>query len=322
MSILIKKSGLLASIQDLGRNGYRRLGINPNGAMDRRAARLINILLGNDENEAILEMHFPAPVIEFEADAIFAVGGANFAGKLNKTVVENWRPYFARKGSVLEFGEKMSGSRAYLTVGGGLAVERWLGSSSTNLRAEIGGLAGRSLRKGDRIGFNSKSSLKKLNFPYKISNSLIPFYSPRPTIRVVAGAEFEQLTAIGEQIFLNENFIISPNSDRMGFRLRGKTLYLLEKTELISSAVDFGTIQLLPDGQIIVLMADHQTTGGYPKIAHVASTDLPVLAQLGANDRVNFQLVSIAEAEDLTFELEKDLNLLKLAVKSKGFTET
>lgn len=329
MSVYIKKAGILTTVQDLGRNGFRSFGINPNGAMDKRAVRLINILLGNAETEAVVEMHFPAPVLEFAEETVFALGGANFGARLNNKHIENWRLHFAEKGSVLEFTEKKSGNRAYLSVEGGFAVEKWLKSSSTNLRANVGGFQGRSLRNNDRIDFNEKRKFangkrknRNLTFPYKISNNLISRYSSFPTVHVSAGAEFEQLTGLSEETFLDENFTVSNNSDRMGFRLSGEPLFLIENIELVSSAVDFGTIQLLPDGQIIVLMADHQTSGGYPRIAHVASVDLPVLAQLGANDKVNFQLISIKDAEDLRLELEKDLNLLKLAVESKNLWES
>src|SRR5258708_5147520 len=143
MSILIEKAGLLATVQDLGRTGYRRFGINPNGVMDTAAARLINILLGNDEGEAVLEMHFPAPKIVFETDTVFALGGGDFAPKLDGDHIENWQCCFAEKGSSLVFSEKLLGNRAYLAVRGGFRLEDWLGSSSTNLMAEIGGIDGR-----------------------------------------------------------------------------------------------------------------------------------------------------------------------------------
>jgi len=324
MSVYIKKAGILTTVQDLGRNGFRRFGINPNGAMDKRAVRLINILLGNDETEAVLELHFPAPVLEFAEETVFALGGADFGAELNERKIENWRLHFAEKGSVLKFTEKKSGNRAYIAVEGGFAVEKWLESSSTNLRANIGGFKGGSLRNNDRIDFkekrkfaNAKRKNRNLTFPYKISNNLIFHYSSFPIVRVTAGAEFERLTGLSEETFLNENFTVSNNSDRMGFRLSGEPLYLIENIELVSSAVDFGTIQLLPDGQIIVLMADHQTSGGYPRIAHVISYDLPILAQLGANDKVNFQLISVAEAEGLLLQNEFELNYLKFAVKEK-----
>ncbi len=131
----------------------------------------------------------------------------------------------------------------------------------------------------------------------------------------MAGAEFELLTEQSQANFLEENFIITQNSDRMGFRLRGASLQLQKLKEIVSSAVNFGTIQLLPDGQMIVLMADHQTSGGYPRIANVISTDLPPLAQLGTNDKVAFHLISIEEAENLFVKFENDLILMKTAIK-------
>ncbi len=286
--------------------------------MDKTAARLINILLGNDENEAVLEMHFPAAQILFEQPAIIALGGANFGAKIENESIENWRPYFIKENQTLSFNKKISGNRAYLAARGGFQIERRLNSASTNLTAQIGGFRGRKLEKGDQIFFKQKIKDQKLKTNLKISNKIIPRYGSCPTARVTAGAEFESLTALSEQNFLKKTFTISRDSNRMGFRLNGEPLYLLDKIELVSSAVDFGTIQLLPDGQLIVLMADAQTSGGYPRIAHVVSKDLPVLAQLGANDKVAFELISQAEAEDLILEFERDLNLLKIGVNSKN----
>ncbi len=318
MSIFIKKSGILATIQDLGRNGFRRFGINPNGAMDAQAVRLINILLGNDEREAVMEMHFPAPLIEFQENAIIALGGADFGARLDEKPVENWRPYFMEKGKSLKFAKKLFGSRAYLAVKGGFALEKWLGSFSTNLRAEIGGFDGRALQKSDCVSFNSRFQVSGSQFSYKISNSLTPNYQESAAkIRVVAGAELERLTGLSELNFLKQEFIISPDSDRMGFRLCGEPLHLLDKIELVSSAVNFGTIQLLPDGQVIILMADHQTSGGYPRIGNVVSVDLPILAQLNPNDKLSFQIISQQEAENTLINYEKDLNFLKFGVKDK-----
>jgi antagonist of KipI len=317
MSILIQKSGILSTIQDLGRKGFRQLGINPNGAMDFRAVRLINILLGNDETEAVLEMHFPAPEILFETDVIVALGGADFGAKINDNPIENWRPFFIEKNQLLSFTKKTFGCRAYLSVKGGFKIEKWLGSASTNLTAKIGGFNGRNLIKGDKLPFKQRTANNQQRINYKISKSLIPRYSSFPTVRVVAGAEFEELTALSERNFLKQIFNVRSDSDRMGFRFEGEPLYLLDDKELVSSAVNFGTIQLLPDGQMIVLMADHQTSGGYPRIAHVVSTDLPVLAQLGANDKVGFEMISMPEAENLLLEFEKDLNFLRIGCQFK-----
>ncbi len=282
--------------------------------MDGTAARLINILLGNDDNEAILEMHFPAPEIRFEEAAIFAVGGGDFGAKFNGERIENWKPFYVDKGGVLKFTEKISGNRAYLSIKNGFQIEKQLGSASTNLTASFGGLNGKRLEKNDRLFFNPTEINLKTRSNSRISNSMIPFYSRFPTVRVVAGAEFESLTAFGEQTFEHENFVISPNSDRMGFRLTGKPMFMLEKKELVSSAVNFGTVQLLPDGQLIVLMADAPTSGGYPRVAHVIATDLPLVAQLGAGDKIAFYLISQTEAENLLIDFEKNLQILKIGV--------
>jgi antagonist of KipI len=309
MSILLETNGILTTVQDLGRNGFRSFGINPNGVMDKTAARLINILLGNDENEAVIELHFPAPKLRFEKDAVIVLGGADFAAKINNKPMENWSCVFVEKGSLLEFNGKISGARCYLSVKGGFETENWLGSASTNLIANIG----KSLKQHDSLSFKSTKQLA--NRKLKIANSLLPYYSKFPTVRVVAGAEFENLTALSEQNLLKKSFVISNQSDRMGFRLEGEPLYLLNSQELISSAVNFGTIQLLPNGQMIILMADHQTTGGYPRIAHVISADLPLLAQLNPNDKVAFHLISHEHAEEILLQNERDLNFFKLGVK-------
>ncbi len=283
--------------------------------MDKTAVRLINILLGNDENEAVIEMHFPAPEILFEEDAAIALGGAEFGAELDENSIGNWRIVFTEKGSILKFEKKIFGNRAYLAVKGGFKIEKWLDSASTNLKANIGGFEGRVLRNGDQIKFKAKGKRQKAKFDQRISYNLLPFYSRFPTIRVTAGAEFPLLTALSEQNFLKQTFTISPKSDRMGFRLGGEPLYLLDQKEMLSSAVNFGTIQLLPDGRMIILMADHQTTGGYPRIAHVVEPDLPLLAQLGANDKVGFHLISLQEAEDLHLAFEKDLSFFRIGCK-------
>jgi antagonist of KipI len=312
MSILIQKEGILTTVQDLGRNGFRHYGINPAGVMDTAAASIVNILLGNTRSEGILEMHFPADTIHFEESAVFAVGGADFGADLDGEPVRNWQLVFASRGSTLKFTRKIFGNRAYLGIAGGFHLERWLGSLATNRVAGIGGFRGRKLKQGDRIFLNSKSAAP-VRSNFRVSSSLIPRYSPFPTVRITAGAEFDLLNALGQETLLNENFVISSDSDRMGFRLRGKSTHLLNEMEMVSSAVSFGTIQLLPDGQAIVLMADHQTSGGYPRLANIAAVDLPLIAQLGPNDKVAFHLITINEAEDLAIEFERDLNLFRVA---------
>lgn len=310
MSLLIRKPGILTTIQDLGRVGHRSLGINPNGAMDKIAAVLINTLLGNDKNEGVLEMHFPAAEIEFDEECSFAIGGADFNAQIDGKPVRNWSTFTVAKGQVLKLTAPLSGSRCYLTAAGGLAVDEWLGSRSTNVIGNFGGIKGRKLLSGDDIALRQP----RISRPHAIGPSIIPKYSRFPTVRVVACGEFDLLTAISERQLLNSGFTVTKDSNRMGYRLSGPPLHFLHRKEMVSAAVTFGTIQLLPDGQLIVLMADHQTAGGYPRIANVVSSDLPLLAQLGPNDGVSFHLVSIEEAEALSAKFELDLCRLRIGV--------
>ena len=313
MGIFLKKAGLLTTVQDLGRFGHRRFGINPNGVMDRTAARIVNILIGNDEHDAVLEMHFPAAEIVFEKPCVFAIGGAELTPQLDGLPITNWCTHRAETGGTLRFRSKQKGNRAYLAVQGGLCVDEWLGSKSTNLAAAIGGFAGRVLQTGDRIETNAADGMPWCD-QRVVAASLIPHYSRFPTVRVIPGAEFELLTDASRETFSAANYSITNNSNRMGFRLNGEPLALAQPLELVSSAVSFGTIQLLPDGQMIVLMADHQTSGGYPRIANVIERDLPVLGQLGGGDSVAFHPVSLSDAELLAVELEHNLAKLKVGV--------
>ena len=315
MSILLKKAGILTTIQDLGRYGYRRFGINPGGAMDRTAIRLTNLLLGNRESDAVLEMHFPAAEIEFEARCRFAIGGADLLAELDGHEIDNWRTYNAENGSILRFAEKRLGNRVYLAVEGGFDVPEWLGSHATNLAAGIGGFDGRRLSNGNRLPFVTHSfATRPPERVRRVSPSLIPLYSSFPTLRVIPGAEFALMDESSRTAFETQTFGLSRNSDRMGFRLKSDSLRLqtpIEPIEMVSSAVSFGTIQLLPDGQLILLMADHQTSGGYPRIAHVIEHDLPVAGQLGGHDKVGFHIVSPVDAESLNNAFEHDMTLFR-----------
>ncbi len=307
MSLLIKKPGILTTIQDLGRTGHRALGINPSGVMDRAAAILVNTLLGNPEDEAVLELHFPAGEFIFESRCSFAIGGADFGAALSGKEIPNWKTVTATKGDVLKFTAPRRGSRAYLSVAGVFRVDDWLGSKSTNLTANVGGFHGRKLDKDDRIKFADPHVVTLRG----LGPSLIPRYSRFPTVRVIAGAEFDILTAKSEQELLGETFTLTNDLNRMGYRLKGPQLFLLHEKEMVSAAVTFGTVQLLPDGQLIVLMADHQTSGGYPRIANVIDVDLPLLAQLSAGDSVSFHLVTIEEAEEAKIQFEHELAFLR-----------
>lgn len=307
MSLLIAKPGMLTTVQDLGRFGYRALGINPNGAMDPVALRLINTLLDNADSAPAIEMHFPAPEIVVEADCTLAVGGADMGAELNGEPVRNWSRFDCREGDRLVFTCPVAGTRAYLAAAGGFDLEKWLGSAATNLTA---GLGGGRLEAGDRLRLGSP----RLTGGLTLGPSVIPAYSRFPTVRVVPSGEFGLLTAISERSFETDGFTLEKDSDRMGYRLSGPQLHLLHKKELVSASVTFGTIQLLPDGQLIVLMADHQTSGGYPRLANVIYCDLPLLAQLAPGDGIGFHVVSIEQARNILLRFERDLCRLRTGV--------
>jgi antagonist of KipI len=311
MSLTVLREGILTTLQDLGRTGSRRFGINPNGVMDQAAARIANVLLGNDESEAVLELHFPAGEIRFDKTSVIAICGGDLSPELNSKSIPGWSTVWVEAGDTLSFRSKTRGERAYLAVKGGFDVEQWLGSKSTNLAAGIGG--GR-LRSGDRIGCIETAD-QAAWASISVAPSLIPRYSRFPTVRILAGAEIASLTDESREDLVNEAFVISKNSNRMGFRLEGKSLKIRNDEEIISAAVNFGTIQLLPDGQLIVLMADHQTSGGYPRVGHVIGRDLPLVAQLGPGDGVGFHLVDIGEAEALATEFDRDIAILRTGVK-------
>jgi antagonist of KipI len=305
-------------VQDLGRTGGRSFGINPSGVMDRVAARIVNALLENAESDPVIETHFPAVEIEFDRPTAFAIAGADLDAELDGKSIANWSASVAAEGSVLKFRDRSSGARAYIGVYSGFAVDEWLGSCSTNLTAGIGGFAGRPLKPGDVIECKPSTDF----FPRTAGRSLIPRYSRFPTLRVTPGPEFELLRAPAEQEFRRQGFTLSNACDRMGYRLQGRPLHLLDRREMVSAGVNFGTIQLLPDGQLIVLMADHQTSGGYPRIANVISSDLPLLAQCGPSDGVSFEIITPREAERVALRFERELNFLRIGCRLQRLNAT
>jgi antagonist of KipI len=298
MSFKIIKSGIADSIQDAGRFGYQHLGINPGGAMDQVAMKIANALVGNELTEAVFECCFPASTIVFGAKAIIGLSGADFTASLNGRLLTTNRALVVNDGDELKFQKIKKGSFAYLAVLGGFDIPDWLGSKSTNVKLKAGGYQGRYLKKQDEIGFKqtlSATSESKV-FPWRVN--VYDFYRNENTIRCITGAEWEWLNKKSKEEFQKRKFSISTKSDRMGYRLNGPILKRINTSELISSAVLFGTIQLLPDGQLIILMADHQTTGGYPRVGQIISADLPTLAQMKNSDDIFFRLCTLEEAEE------------------------
>lgn len=320
MSIVIIKPGMLDTIQDLGRNGQGYFGINPGGVMDHFAAKMANILTGNDINEAVIEIHYPGPQILFEQDALISITGADFTAGLNDEPLPSWQPILIRKNTILQFPVHQKGARAYLAVHGGFRIEKWLNSYSTNLKAGMGGWKGRRLEKGDEVFFRETglciSSLFKSENNFQILRwrpHISDVYKSSGEVQFIKGYEWNELTGQAKELLDSAAFYVHPSSDRMGYLLRGDLLFLEEKKEMVSCAVDFGTMQLLPNGQLVVLMADHQTTGGYPRIGHIISADLPKLAQLNPGDAIRFKPIDIDAAEDLLFVQRKDFKVLQRA---------
>lgn len=320
MSLRILKAGVLDTIQDLGRFGYQYLGVNPSGAMDRRAAAIANALVGNKMDEAVIEMHFPAPVILFDQPAVIALGGADFQASIDGHPVPVNHPLIVNENTVLQFHALQNKSRCYLSVAGGFKISKWLNSFSTNLKAAAGGLHGNKLAKGDvvgtRNGWDFSRTLGHADYkvlPWSASEEPDPL-SPEEVL-VSPGNEWGWLKEISRKKFLHESFQITANSDRMGYRLSGKGLQTLDNRDLVSSAVCFGTIQLLPSGQLIILVADHQTTGGYPRVGNVISAHRSKLAQMKTGDPIRFVLTGQREAEDMLLRQQQYLSQLEIACK-------
>lgn len=317
MSLLIQKQGLSDTFQDAGRYGYQYLGVNPGGAMDAVAMRIANALVGNDPEEAVLEMHFPAAVIMFEEPVLFSLSGADFLAAIGEEEIPIGHPVLVSAGSILHFRGKQKGARVYLAIQGGFQLTPWLNSCSTHLKTKTGGFKGRALQKKDRIFCKQTAPIRK---PLPDSGFLIlpwqanvhEFYRSGK-LRFVAGEEYWLLQKSSRQKIEDHPFHISREADRMGYRIKGESLMLESPMEMISSAITRGTIQLLPDNQLIVLMADHQTTGGYPRIGHIISADFPTLAQLDSGGDFSLQQVTLSEAEDVFYQQELNLQLLQNA---------
>lgn len=322
MNLRIIKAGVLDTVQDLGRYGWQHLGINPGGVMDKLAAQIANILVGNDPHEAVIELHFPASAFFFEQPALIALSGADFSATLNGEEVRTMRPVLVSKYSILQFHKVVSGARAYLAVHGGLDIEPWLGSYSTHLRAEAGGHKGRVLQKDDEIALRSEADLSALLS--KKEFEVLPWKADdhwgntnENEILALPGQEWARLNDRSRDLFFENPFLITTHSDRMGYQLRGEKLVTAITEDIVSSVVSFGTVQLLPDGQLIVLMADHQTTGGYPRLAHVISVHHSRLAQMKPGDEIYFRFTDQQTAEELFIKQQQHLIQLQNACKFK-----
>lgn len=313
MGIQIINGGFLTTIQDMGRYGYQETGMSVSGVMDTRAASLANILVGNDTNEAVIEITMMGPTMKFTEDEIIAVTGGDLGAKIDGKPVERYRAVLVKAGQTLSFMGMYGGSRAYIAFAGGLDIPVVMGSRSTNLKSRVGGYEGRKLGTGDEIAFRAPASW----LPHMAERVYgLPSYGAKEwTLRVVMGPQDDCFTDKGINTFLNSIYTISNEYDRMGCRMEGDVIEHKNGGDIITDGISFGAVQVPSHGNPIVMMADHQTTGGYTKIACVVSVDLPELAQCMPGHTVRFKKIGIEEAQELYCQwrdylkrLEKELN--------------
>jgi len=322
LKIKVLTSGTLATVQDLGRLNWRSNGVPLGGAADTSSHRLANFLVKNDGSTATLEIAGGGFRAQVEEAGFFAVCGAGGQIFIDKKNVGNGRLVFAPEGSEIEIRATQEGNYAYLAVAGGWDVPQVLGSRSTCLSASFGGLEGRGLRKGDELRSicpaDEADSKKIWSSKWFVSDptfrKLATFGKLGSTaIRVLPGPEIHWWDAKEQEQFFTAPFVVSKQRDRMGVRLEANLTFRKSGT-MLSTAVAPGTVQVPPNGQPIALLADAQTTGGYPRIAQVIAVDIPRLAQIPSGQTVYFQKVSLEEAERLFFEQENFFKKLQLAV--------
>jgi biotin-dependent carboxylase-like uncharacterized protein len=293
-SITILRPGLLTTLQDSGRWGHQDRGVPVSGAMDLVSHRLANALVGNPPDAATLEATMVGPEVRIDHDATMAVSGADLRATVNGSDAPMHAPLSCRAGSVLRFGERRTGARAYVAFDGGLAVAPALGSRATHVRSRLGGVAGRALWAGDRIplGLPAGSPVRR-----RPADGAAPRTTGGARLRILPGPQADHFSTDALDVLQRVRFTISSQSDRMGYRLTGDaTLLRAIGPEMVSDAAFLGGVQIPPSGAPILLMADRQTTGGYPQIAIVITADVPVAAQLAPGDWVEFTVCTRRDA--------------------------
>ena len=299
--------GPLTTVQDRGRFGFGRYGVPPSGAADPFSLRVGNLLVGNPEDAACLEITVIGPKILALTDTVIAITGADLQPAINEKPLEMWCSHLLGKGETLSFKGPRSGCRAYLSLGGGISVPDIMLSKSTNLAAGFGGLEGRPLKKGDALYSDSPDRYLKTE-PRSFDNKFIPSYAKEQRLRVIFGPQDDHFPLKAKETFLNSPFKVTPQSDRTGIRLAGPYIEAKKglKESIISEGVVPGTIQIPGDAQPIIILGE-TVTGGYRKIATVISADLPRLGQLKPGDSVHFLSGSMQEAYEAVREMEEML---------------
>ena len=326
MSVRVVAGGLQTTVQDLGRPATQREGVPAGGAMDRIALRVGNVLVGNDDGAASLEATLIGPTLAFDHPTLVAITGADLGATIENEPLPAWHCALVQAGTTMRFGAPARGCRAYVAIAGGVDVPIVFGSRSTYLRAEFGGLEGRALRAGDALTLGTPSPVSRQIAAslegerpvcvarWSIGPGVRPRYAADVLVHLVAGAHTRALSEQSRDRLFSTKFRVSASSDRMGYRLEGPPLSLASGIELLSEAVAFGTVQLPPGGAPIILMADRQTTGGYPRIGEVASADLPLVAQLKPGDHIRFRPISLRDAQRSYLAREQELAEARMAI--------
>lgn len=309
------KPGFLTTIQDLGRYGYQQYGVSVSGAMDSYSLRIANILLGNDENFAGLEIHYGGIKLKALQSCYIAITGGDLNPMINQQPVTMWRTIKIEKGSILTFegNRQHKGSISYVAVQGGIISKMIMGSQSTFIKEGISQFFGSKLEKGDFI--TSYHSPIDIRFSRALNPLYIPQYKGDIKVRFIIGPHQHLFNKESLEKFQHESYQVLPQSDRMGFRLNGLPLVQTVDHNIITDATPVGTIQVPQNGQPIILLADRQPTGGYPKIGTVISVDIPYISQLKPGDQVYFQEISIEESQQLLINQEKFFQELKIGTK-------
>jgi antagonist of KipI len=321
MSMIVERAGFLTSVQDLGRTGFREFGVSSGGALDTFGLRVTNLLVGNDEGAAGLEITLGGLQLRFEDERLVAWCGGEFDVQIASTSLPAGHAARMQAGGELKFGRPQMGCRSWVAISGGIDVPTVLGSRSTDLRGEFGGFEGRALRDGDAIALGARpgsSTPSTTISSWAAPHDWILPGKRDPILRFVRGVDWNRFHASALRCLTSEAFLISPDSDRMGARFDGPELKRVDESDLISEAVAPGTIQVPPSGKAILLLGDCQTIGGYPKIAHVITVDLGIAAQLRAGDRVRFSEVSLSNAHRLLLEREHEFERFRVGISLQG----
>ena len=308
--IEVQEGGLLTTVQDLGRYGYQRYGVPVAGALDQFALRVANVLVGNQEGNAALEITLAGLRLRFLADTVIAITGADLDPRLDDEPVATWRAVAVPHGGILSFRGVRDGVRAYLAIAGGVDVPQVLGSRSTYTRSRLGGHEGRALMPGDRlsaVGGEPVNHLEGRDLPREQA----PSYGNSHIVRVVLGPQDDAFSEVGLQTFISSTYTVTPQSDRVGFRFDGPEIEHKEGADIVSDGIPFGAVQVTGDGRPIILLADRGTTGGYTKIATVISVDLAQVAQAMPGDTMSFRSVTVEEAHQALRQQEDAIQQLK-----------